>query len=87
MLDLGLKGVAVDSGPPLPLSVAAEVLGVSDEHTILAQPAAAPLGLADRVILQPGHVDPTCNLHDWIVAARGDNVSGIWAVCARGAGL
>ena len=87
VLDFGLKAVAVDSGPPLPLSVVAEVLGVSDEHTILAQPEGAALSVGARVTLQPGHVDPTCNLHDWIVATRAGRVEELWPISARGAGL
>jgi 3-hydroxy-D-aspartate aldolase len=35
--------------------------------------------------LIPGHIDPTVNLHDWIVAVRGGRVEGVWPIDARGA--
>jgi len=37
------------------------------------------------VRLIPGHCDPTVNLHDWLVAVRGDRVEEVWTVDARGA--
>jgi D-serine deaminase-like pyridoxal phosphate-dependent protein len=46
---------------------------------------ASPLALGQRVLLDPGHCDPTVNLHDWIVAYRGDRVEAVWAVLPRGA--
>lgn len=85
VLDVGLKGVAVDSG--LPTSEGLEVRGVSDEHCVVAQPAGRPLACGDKVALIPGHIDPTCNLHDWFVAVRGGVVEALWPIAARGAGL
>ncbi len=87
VLDVGYKGAAVDSGPPVPVGPATEVLGMSDEHTILRQPDGAPLAVGDRVILLPGHVDPTVNLHDWFVGVREGRVETLWPISARGAGL
>ncbi|MEW6257397.1 MAG: DSD1 family PLP-dependent enzyme [Pseudomonadota bacterium] len=87
VLDVGYKGAAVDSGPPVPVSPATEVLGMSDEHTILRQPDRAPLAVGDRVILLPSHVDPTVNLHDWFVGVRDGRVEALWPISARGAGL
>lgn len=85
VLDVGLKGVAVDSG--LPVAEGREVRGVSDEHCVVLQRADRPLVCGDRVALIPGHVDPTCNLHDWFVAVRGGVVEALWPIAARGAGL
>ncbi|WP_127088119.1 DSD1 family PLP-dependent enzyme [Aquabacter cavernae] len=87
VLDVGYKGAAVDSGLPVPVSPATEVLGMSDEHTVLRQPERAPLAVGDRVILLPGHVDPTVNLHDWFVGVRDGRVETLWPITARGAGL
>ncbi len=41
--------------------------------------------LGDKALLIPGHIDPTVNLHDWIVAVRGDRVEAVWPIEARGA--
>ena len=37
-----------------------------------------------KVILVPGHCDPTCNLHDWYVVKKDDKVIDLWPVSARG---
>ena len=82
--DAGLKVMSAESG--LPRVFAAddiEYIGISDEHGVLADPADR-LRLNDRLRLIPGHCDPTCNLHDWIVALRGDRVEALWPVGARG---
>ncbi len=85
-LDAGLKSFSTDSGPALPAFSGWQVRGVSDEHTVLARNGAGPeLALGDKPLLIPGHVDPTVNLHDWIVAMRNDTVEAIWRVDARGA--
>ncbi len=88
VLDAGLKAFAVDSGPPRPLIEGWHVASLSDEHLVLrtkpGEPA-APLGIGDHVRLVPGHCDPTVNLHDHLVACRGDRVEALWRVDARGA--
>ncbi|KAA0219100.1 MAG: DSD1 family PLP-dependent enzyme [Lautropia sp.] len=38
-----------------------------------------------RCVLDPGHCDPTVNLHDWVVAYRGDRVEAVWPVLPRDA--
>ncbi len=43
------------------------------------------LALGRRCIVDPGHCDPTVNLHDWIVACRGDRVEAVWPVLPRSA--
>jgi D-serine deaminase-like pyridoxal phosphate-dependent protein len=85
--DAGLKSFAFDSGPP-------QVHGrpglaytkASDEHGVLAVDAGvrAP-ELGERLRLVPGHVDPTFNLYDWVVAVRDGHVEALWPVEARGA--
>ncbi|MBL8384627.1 MAG: DSD1 family PLP-dependent enzyme [Burkholderiales bacterium] len=93
VVDAGLKAHAVDSGPP---TVAGDASGAplpglrfvkaSDEHSVIAVAAgtAAP-ALGARIRLVPGHIDPTVNLHDWIVCVRGTSVAALWPVAARGA--
>jgi D-serine deaminase-like pyridoxal phosphate-dependent protein len=85
-LDAGLKALATDSGPPEPTFAGWTVGPLSDEHTVLHRaPEGAPLQVGDKVLLVPGHCDPTVNLHDWIVAVRGTRVEAVWPIEARGA--
>jgi D-serine deaminase-like pyridoxal phosphate-dependent protein len=95
VLDGGLKAVSVDSGPPSVRLEGWRVRGVSDEHTVI-EPADAPgtaaargplpaLALGQRCVLDPGHCDPTANLHDWVVACRGERVEAVWPVLPRSA--
>ena len=85
-LDAGLKSFSTDSGPALPAFAGWQVRGVSDEHTVLERVGeGAELGLGDKPLLIPGHIDPTVNLHDWIVAVRNDKVEAVWPIEARGA--
>jgi D-serine deaminase-like pyridoxal phosphate-dependent protein len=85
-LDAGLKSFSTDSGPALPAFAGWQVRSVSDEHTVLERQGAGPdLSLGDKALLIPGHIDPTVNLHDWIVAVRDGRVEGVWPIEARGA--
>ena len=69
----------------------AAYLRPSDEHGNLDVAAcASPPGRGDKVLLVPGHCDPTVNLHDWYVGVRGLGGAGarvecLWPVAARGA--
>jgi 3-hydroxy-D-aspartate aldolase len=92
VLDAGLKAFAVDSGMPVPWHLPGAVYHrPSDEHGILDLSACARrLERGDRVLLVPGHCDPTVNLHDWYVGVRGlgtaaARVGSLWPVAARGA--
>jgi len=63
-----------------------QVTGVSDEHGRLQLGPAAPrMRIGERVLLIPGHCDPTINLHDWYVAVRRRRVEALWPITARGA--
>ena len=85
-LDAGLKSFSTDSGPALPAFAGWQVRAVSDEHTVLERTGAGPdLALGDKPLLIPGHIDPTVNLHDWIVAVRNNRVEAVWPIEARGA--
>lgn len=87
VVDAGLKASSVDSGMPqlwdLP---GVEYVKASDEHGVLAIAAGehAP-ALGAKLLLVPGHCDPTVNLYDWFVCVRRGLVESLWPVSARGA--
>ena len=92
IVDAGHKALAVDSGMPMPWQLPGALYHrPSDEHGILDVSACAqPPGRGDKVLLVPGHCDPTVNLHDWYVGVRGlgsgqARVESLWPVAARGA--
>ncbi len=87
VIDVGHKAVAMDSGNPLVWKrPGVSYVGASDEHGNLAlAPDAAPLCLGDRVMLVPGHCDPTVDRYDWYVGIRKNRVECLWPVAARGA--
>jgi D-serine deaminase-like pyridoxal phosphate-dependent protein len=94
VVDAGHKALSVDSGMPSPWKLPGAVYHrPSDEHGILdlsSSPAKPKRG--DKVLLVPGHCDPTVNLHDWYVGVRGfgtdaAHVECLWPVAARGAVL
>jgi len=91
VVDAGLKSLAFDSGPPeLWRHIGVRYGSASDEHGVLAiNSAREPITLGDKLMLVPGHCDPTVNLHDWYVCVRGlatndAHVEAIWPVAARG---
>jgi D-serine deaminase-like pyridoxal phosphate-dependent protein len=92
VVDAGLKAFSVDSGLPLPWRLpGATYQRPSDEHGVLdlANCSERPKR-GDKVLLVPGHCDPTVNLHDWYVGVRGlggpqARVECVWPVAARGA--
>jgi D-serine deaminase-like pyridoxal phosphate-dependent protein len=82
--DAGLKSLTAESGLPL----AYEAPGITyikatDEHGTLQLSPQTTVKPGDKLKLIPGHCDPTVNLHDWLVACRGDKVEAVWPV-ARG---
>jgi 3-hydroxy-D-aspartate aldolase len=89
IVDAGLKASSVDSGMPLVWQRPGLVYrSASDEHgwiEVGAEASAPPLG--EKLLLVPGHCDPTVNLYDWYVGIRGDRVEALWPVSARGAVL
>jgi 3-hydroxy-D-aspartate aldolase len=85
--DAGLKALSVDSG--LPKVFGRDNLAYtqcSDEHGVIADPDGI-LRLNDKLMLIPGHCDPTCNLFDWYVGVRHGKVESLWPVTARGKSL
>jgi D-serine deaminase-like pyridoxal phosphate-dependent protein len=87
VVDAGLKAIAFDSGPPAVQDrPGLEYIKASDEHGVITVSAGARRPVpGERLRLVPGHCDPTVNLHDHIVAFRGDTVEAVWPVVARGA--
>lgn len=92
ILDAGHKAIPVDSGMPSPWQLdGASYQRPSDEHGVLdVSRCAAPPTRGGKVLLVPGHCDPTVNLHDWYVGVRGIGgndpvVELVIPVAARGA--
>jgi 3-hydroxy-D-aspartate aldolase len=55
----------------------------SDEHGVIE--GAPPPVLGEKLLLVPGHCDPTVNLYDWYVCVRNGKVEALWPITARGA--
>ena len=87
VVDAGLKASSVDSGMPLAWRrEGIEYVKASDEHGVLriAADAQAP-ALGEKLLLVPGHCDPTVNLYDWFVCVRKGRVEELWPITGRGA--
>jgi 3-hydroxy-D-aspartate aldolase len=89
LIDVGHKAQSSDSGPPVVFGTpGVEFIKASDEHGVLKLSDDAPkLTIGDKIKLIPGHIDPTCNLHEVYVVMRGDRVEALWPITARGPGL
>ena len=87
IVDAGLKASSVDSGMPAVWQrPGLNYVQASDEHgnIEIAAGAAAP-ALGEKLLLVPGHCDPTVNLYDWYVCIRAGVVEALWPITARGA--
>jgi len=87
IVDAGLKASSVDSGmPQVWQRPGLTFVRASDEHGVLevAADRGAP-ALGEKILLVPGHCDPTVNLHDWYVCMRGGRVEALWPISGRGA--
>src|SRR5258706_8861375 len=87
VLDAGLKASSIDSGlPTVWQRPGLEYARASDEHGgVKIGQSAAPPALGEKLLLVPGHCDPTVNLYDWYVCVRGGVVESLWPITARGA--
>ena len=87
IVDAGLKSYSGEKGPPwVHARDDIAVTGMSDEHGRLQLGAKARrLRLGEKLMLIPGHCDPTINLHDEYVAVRKGRVEALWPITARGA--
>jgi D-serine deaminase-like pyridoxal phosphate-dependent protein len=88
VIDVGHKGVGVDSGlPAIWNRPEVAYVGASDEHGQLALAPShnAALRLGEKIRLVPGHCDPTVDRYDWYVGVRNGRVECLWPITARGA--
>jgi D-serine deaminase-like pyridoxal phosphate-dependent protein len=88
IVDAGLKASSVDSGMPgVWQKEGLKYTKASDEHGwIEGERPGAPLpALGEKLLLIPGHCDPTINLYDWYVCVRDGRVEALWPITARGA--
>ena len=85
VLDVGVKGIAHESGPPRLLDHPNFEIPrfKSEEHTIVKAEGHG-LSVGDRIRLTPSHGCGTCNLYNQIVICDGDEVRDIWTTSARG---
>jgi len=84
IVDAGLKASSVDSGMPLVFQKEnLKYTHASDEHGWIEGEKLPALG--EKLLLVPGHCDPTVNLYDWYVGVRRGVVEALWAITARGA--
>jgi 3-hydroxy-D-aspartate aldolase len=84
IVDAGLKASSMDSGMPgVWQRPGLAYTHASDEHGWIEGPAVPALG--EKMLLIPGHCDPTINLYDWYVCVRGGRVEALWPITARGA--
>ncbi len=87
VLDVGHKGVSIDSGLPLVWERPDfRATGCSDEHTNLAvNSETTQPKIGEKLRLVPGHCDPTVDRYDWYVGVRNHRVECLWPIAARGA--
>jgi D-serine deaminase-like pyridoxal phosphate-dependent protein len=83
IVDAGLKASSVDSGMPGVWQKDLRYTHASDEHGWVE--GKNPPALGEKLLLVPGHCDPTINLYDWYVCVRRGRVEALWAITARGA--
>jgi 3-hydroxy-D-aspartate aldolase len=86
VVDAGLKASSVDSGMPAVWQRSYLTFKkASDEHGVIEVGEGAAPALGERLMLVPGHCDPTVNLYDWYVCVRKGKVEDLWPITARGA--
>ena len=81
-----VRGVSDEHTVIEPVEAGCEVPAIDGGRAGVPAPLLSHLpALGQRCVLDPGHCDPTVNLHDWVVAYRGDRVEAVWPVLSRGA--
>ncbi len=85
VLDVGLKGVGAEFGPPVLADRPEDAIPSfgSEEHTKV-RVGGRPLMVGDRVRLIPSHACTTCNLHRRIFAVRNGTVEDVWPIEGSG---
>ena len=61
-----------------------DVVALSEEHGIVEVPPGAEVRVGDRVAIVPNHICPAINLASTVTVVEGGEVTGRWAVAARG---
>lgn len=86
IIDMGLKAISSDGGPPVPLDLpGASFKFAGEEHGELSwESEPCPLGIGDQVRFVPTHCDTTVNLHDRFIVTSSKAVTGVWDIAARG---
>jgi len=87
VVDAGLKASSVDSGlPQVWQRPGLTYTRASDEHGVIEVAAGSTSpALGEKLLLVPGHCDPTVNLYDWYVCVRAGRVEALWPITGRGA--
>ena len=87
VVDAGLKASSVDSGMPgVWERPGLAYTHASDEHGWVEGTSGSSIpDIGEKILLVPGHCDPTVNLYDWYVCTRGGVVEALWPITARGA--
>lgn len=92
VVDAGHKALSNDSGfPTVWQRPGLSYHRPSDEHGVVTvAPGAQQPVWGEKLLLVPGHCDPTVNLHDWYVGVRDfgtthARVETLWPIDARGA--
>jgi D-serine deaminase-like pyridoxal phosphate-dependent protein len=85
VLDVGVKGVGADLGPPVLADRPEDLIArfESEEHASV-KVAGPPLKVGDRVRLFPSHGCTTCNLHRRLFAVREGLIEDVWAIEGSG---
>lgn len=86
-VDAGAKAVSANPAPPQIHGHRGIAYARSaDEHGVLRfDDPHCRLAIGDKLMLVPGHCDPTVNLHEWFVCIRRGAVEDLWPIAARGA--
>ena len=86
ILDMGLKSISSDQGPPIILDLpGATFKFAGEEHgEIFWDTENCSLKIGDKVNFVPTHCDTTVNLYDNFIAYSGNSVTDIWPISARG---
>jgi len=90
VLDAGSKTLSSDPLRPRPgghgflLGFASRVERLSEEHGVVDVAPGEAFVVGQRVRVLPNHACVVSNLHDRVVAVRGERVEAVWTVAARG---
>jgi 3-hydroxy-D-aspartate aldolase len=88
VLDVGVKGVAHEYGPPHVFGHPEfEIPRFGAEEHAIVRARHHGMSIGDRLHVSPSHACATCNLYRQMVVREGDVVKEVWPISARGYGL